>query len=268
MVDPIQLPEFPPAGPWSAYVLLVIWMPMIFRLLFLIVPFRKAISRLAPHSTWAIRALKDLPIKGLGLLVANEIIAFLIPPFVVLCLRLFINPIGWQTWDDVSSLGLFALAMLVICWLCLDFLRILRVRKMLKALEKHDIERIQKFANVGLKTRKLLRKFSGKDDGKKNDALEHTSSIASSSAKRWGRRILLTRKLTPAGLLGSVALSASVELAKHGAGKISDAVDQRLQKEFENIAKTNTKTLLLLFMRDLAMGIVPLVFLAVLPRIL
>jgi predicted exporter len=62
-----------------------------------------------------------------------------------------------------------------------------------------------------------------------------------------------------------VATSASVELARAGAGKISDAVDNKLQKEFDNIAKTNTKTLILLLARDLLMGVIPILILAYLP---
>ena len=78
----------------------------------------------------------------------------------------------------------------------------------------------------------------------------------------------MTRKLSPLSLIGSVAASASIELVRTGAGKISDAVDDRLQKEFDNIAKTNTKTLLLLLTRDLLMGVVPILFLAYLPVLL
>ena len=188
---------------------------------------------------------------------------------VVLAIRLFSDPIGWQTWSETSSTGFAALALLVVIWLILDFLRIARVRRMLTAIEKHDIEKMQKLADVGMKTRKWLRRFSGQD--KKKGAAESAdagSAIASSSAKRWGRRILLTRRITPAGLLGSVALSASVQLAKTGAGKISDAVDSRLQQEFDNIAQTNTKTLLMLLIRELLMGILPILALALLPTVL
>ena len=78
----------------------------------------------------------------------------------------------------------------------------------------------------------------------------------------------MTRRITPAGLLGSVALSCSVQLAKTGAGKLSDAVDNRLQKEFDNIAQTNTKTLLVLLIRDLLMGVLPILALATLPMVL
>jgi hypothetical protein len=41
-----------------------------------------------------------------------------------------------------------------------------------------------------------------------------------------------------------------------------------LQTEFDNIAKTNSKTLILLLIRDLLMGILPIVFLFFLPVLL
>ena len=268
MVEPLQLPEIPPEGPWSAYVLVVIWLPLLLRVLFLLFPFRRALARLAPHAGWAFKALRELPIRGIGLLVANEIIAFTIPPLVVFTLRAFFDPVGWQSWSDVPTLGYFALLLLVSIWLVLDFLRIARVRRMLKAIEKHDIERMQKLADAGIKTRKWLRRFSGRDKKKGVDEHDAGSAIAKSSARRWGRRVLLTRKISPAGLLGSVALSASVELAKSGAGKLSDAVDSRLQKEFDNIAQTNTKTLMILLVRDLLMGVAPVLALAALPVLL
>ena len=268
MVEPLQLPEIPPDGPWSAYVLVIIWLPLLFRILFLLFPFRRALARLVPHTKWALKALRELPIRGIGLLVANEIIAFTIPPMVVLTLRFFFDPIGWRTWSEVPATGLALLALLVVVWLILDFLRIARVRRMLKAIEKHDIEKMQKLADAGMKTRKWLRRFSGQDKKKKAESADDPgTAIATSSAKRWGRRILLTRRITPAGLLGSVALSASVQLAKTGAGKLSDAVDNRLQKEFDNLAQTNTRTLLVLLVRDLLMGVLPILALAALPMV-
>ncbi len=264
MVQPLQLPEIPPEGPWAAYVLVIIWLPLLFRILFLLVPFRKAVYRLLPHTKWAFTQLRELPVRGIGLLAFNETIAFIIPPLVVFGIRTMADPIGWQTWGEVSNTGFATLTLLFIVWVGLDFLRIARVRRMMKAIEKRDIDRIQKLANAGLKTRKWLRRFSRKDD-KPASVSEKSSEIAKSSAKKWGRRILFTRKLSPLGLVASVATSASVELARAGAGKISDAVDNKLQKEFDNIAKTNTKTLILLLARDLLMGVIPILILAYLP---
>ena len=207
MVEPIQLPEVPPSGPWAAYVLIVVWLPLVMRMLFLMFPFRRAILRLAPHTGWALKALRDLPIKGIGLLVANEIMAFMIPPLLVFGLRLFVDPVGWQSWDEVSNTGLALLMLLVAMWLFFDVLRIARVRRMLKAIEKHDIDRIKKVADAGLKTRTFLRRFARKTKVKGKDtspsASDQTAVVAQSAAKRWGRRVLLSRKITPAGLLSS-----------------------------------------------------------------
>jgi hypothetical protein len=267
VVQSLQLPEVPPEGPWAAYVLVVIWLPLLLRVLFLLVPFRKAVYRLLPHTKWAFTQLRELPIRGIGLLAFNETIAFVIPPLVVFGIRTFSDPIGWQVWSEVSNTGLAILVIGFIFWIVLDFLRIARVRRMMKAIEKRDIDRMKKLADAGLKTRKWLRKFARKEE-KETTSIEKGEEIAKKSVTKWGKRMLLTRKLSPIGLVTSVATSASIELARAGAGKISDAVDDRLQKEFDNIAKTNTKTLLLLLVRDLLMGIIPIIFLAYLPVLL
>ena len=54
---------------------------------------------------WAVKQLRTLPVKGMGLLVFNEIFAFLMPPLLVLLLRMFIDPIGWQTWSEGHQHG-------------------------------------------------------------------------------------------------------------------------------------------------------------------
>ena len=103
--SPIQLPAFPPAGPWDAYVLFILWLPFVIRLLILAKPMRQVINKLSPHAGWAVKQLRTLPVKGMGLLVFNEIFAFLMPPLLVLLLRMFIDPIGWQTWSEVTNTG-------------------------------------------------------------------------------------------------------------------------------------------------------------------
>jgi heme/copper-type cytochrome/quinol oxidase subunit 1 len=191
--------------------------------MFLLVPFRKVIGKLAPHSGWALKKLKELPVRGFGLLAINEIFAFMIPPILVLIIRLSNNPIGWQSWSEVSNVGGIVLFASLLLWIFFDILRIMRVRRMMKAVEKHKV---------------------------------------------WGARALMARKLTPAGLVSSIALGAAVEVARVGAGKISDKVDNKLQEEFNKISKVNTKTLMVLLLRDLLMGLVPLLILAYVPAIL
>ena len=269
----IAMPEIPPSGPWDSYVLVIIWLPLILRILFLIVPFRKAIAKLAPHTGWALKQLKSLPVRGFGLLALNEILAFLIPPLLVLMLRFMSDTIGWQQWSDVSNLGGSVLLLCLFIWIALDMLRIARVRRMLKAIEKHDVNKLRKVAETGLSLRGWLRKFGRKQDDeapKDNNALvkQTGSRVAKSSLKLWGARVLLARRLTPAGLLSSLAYGAAVEVARSGAERASDIVDKKMQQEFDKLANINSKTLLLLFSRDLAMGIIPIFVLWFLPKIL
>jgi hypothetical protein len=269
---PIQLPVIPPGGPWDAYVLVIIWIPLLLRVMFLLTPFRTVIRKLAPHSGWAFKKLKELPVRGFGLLAINEIFALLIPPLLVLIIRLSNNPIGWQSWSEVSNVGGIVLFASLLLWIFFDILRIMRVRRMMKAVENHDIDKLRKVADTGLGARSLLRKFSRKDtdeiDAGQQTAAQTSGKIAKKSLKVWGARALMARKLTPAGLVSSIALGAAIEVARVGAGKISDKVDNKLQDEFNKISKVNTKTLMVLLLRDLLMGLVPLLILAYVPTIL
>ena len=272
MIQPLQLPEVPPDGPWAAYVLIVIWLPLLLRAVFLLTPFRTVIRRYAPHSGWALKKLKELPVKGFGLLAINEIFAFMIPPILVLIIRLSNNPIGWQSWSEVSNVGGIVLFASLLLWVFFDALRIIRVRRMMKAVVKHDIAKLRKVADTGLGARNWLRKFSRKGtdkiDAGQQTAAQTSGEIAKKSLKVWGARALMARKLTPAGLVSSIALGAAIEVARVGAGKISDKVDNKLQDKFNKISKVNTKTLMVLLLRDLLMGLVPLLILAFVPTIL
>ena len=147
--------------------MVVIWLPMVLRLLLLVVPFRRAISQLAPHSGWAFKQMRELPVKGFGILAMNEILAFSIPPLLVYLVRMTSDPLGWQKWSEVSDTGLAMLTLFLFVWIFFDLLRISRVRRMMKAVEKRDIAKLRKVADAGLGIRRWLTKFSGKE--KKTD---------------------------------------------------------------------------------------------------
>ena len=248
--QPLSIPDFPPAGPWDAYVSMVIWIPLILRIIFLIVPFRNAIRKLAPHAGWAIKQVRELPIgvinvRGFGLLAANEILAILFPPLIVLLVRLLFDPIGWQNWDDVPNLGGAILLLLLFFWIFFDIFRIGKIRRMLKAVEKHDVNKLRKVADTGLSVRSWLQRFANKNDN--TPPSDDTALVKETGGRAlktgmliWGSKIIKARKLTPAGLLSSVAVGAAIEVARSGAGKISDMVDNKMQEEFDKVAEINT----------------------------
>lgn len=269
MSDPLQIPSFPPEGPWELYVLVLIWLPFLFRTLLLTRPLYRVIKKFAPHSGWAIRQLRELPIRGLSILVLNESLAFILPPLTVILFRMKFDPIGWSTWGEAGFLGFLILLAFFSLWIVFDAFRILRVRRMLISVDRYDVDKLKKIADVGIKTRRFFRRFSKKEteDGEETTAKDAASRVGKRSAKMWGMRALKMRKLSPAGLLTSVAVGAAIEAARAGAGKVSDIIDEKMQEEFDKVAQTSTKSLLILFIRDLGMAISPLVLFAILPLV-
>lgn len=298
MVTPLSFPEFPPQGPWAAYVLIVIWIPLILRIFFLIRPFVRVIRQLSPHRKWLIRQFFELPIKGIGVLASTEIIAVILPPIFVFSIRTFMNPIGWQTWAEVPLLGATILLGALFIWIAFDAMRINQVRSMLVTINKQDVEKLRKYADIGLGARKMLRKFSGRENEEKipveqekpvkkrgflkrrtvdeviQERKEEREGLLKESGKKigerslqiWAGRALMARKLTPQGLIGAIAVGSAVELARIGAGRFSDYIDDRMQREFDKIYEERWKTLLNTFFKDTFMGALPIALLAVLPQ--
>ncbi len=262
MVEPLSLISIPPENVWDAYILFL-FVPMIMRTLLLINPFIKVTKQLVPHGGWALKRLKDLPIRGYGLLAFNEVLAFFVPMLVVFIFRISSDPLGWSNWENTNWFGMIIIILFTSIWIFLDLLRIFRVKGMLDAIEKKNIERLRKIADAGFGVRGFLRKFSRKNEEESEEELG--TSIAKNSLKTWGLLAFKARKFTPGGLLTSVATGAAIEVARKGAGKVSDIIDEKMQKEFEKFSAANSKTLMILFLRDLAMGVAPLVILWVAP---
>lgn len=262
MAEAISMPVFPPENVWDLYILFL-FVPFLLRFLFLTRPFYRVTKQLVPHGKWFFKQIRELPIKGLGIIAFNEVMAFSIPIFLVLVLRTFSGGLGWESWDETPMLGLAFLIFLTLLWLTFDMFRIFRVRRMLLAIEKQNISKLRKYADAGLGVRSWLKKFSKKDE---TDA-EKAKRTGSSVGKKVGKLMLL-RKLTPAGLATAVATGAAIEAARLGAGKVTDIIDEKMQQEFNKIAESNTDTLLVLLLRDFVMGLAPLVALWLIPIIL
>ena len=250
----------------------------------------------------ACKAIFELPIKGIGVLASTEIIAVVLPPLFVLSIRAFINPVGWQTWSEVSLLGGTILLGALFIWIAFDAMRINQVRAMLVTINRQDVDRLKKYADIGLGARRMLRKFSGRDDPAPTTVVteevtvtkkkglfrkktveevvqqrkeereglikESGKKISARSLQIWAGRALMARKLTPQGLAGAIALGSALELAKIGAGRFSDYIDDRMQREFDKIYEDRWKTLLNTFFKDTFMGALPIVLLALLPQFL
>lgn len=269
MVQPLGIAEIPPNDVWDLYIWLL-FIPGILRLFLLAGPFLRVSKQLSPHGGWILKRLKDLPVRGYTLLAVNEILAFSLPIILALGVRLMVDPLGWSSWQETNWLGFFVLFVLAFFWIFIDTIRIIKVRTMLKTIEKQNIERLRKIADKGFKARDLLRKFARRNKDKEEDKEEETvvTSVAKTSLFTWGAMALKARKLTPTGLLSSVATGAAIELSRRGAGLVSDKIDEKMQKEFEKISVSNSKTVMRSFARDLVMALAPLLALWLIPLLL
>ena len=262
MAEALSLPVFPPENVWDLYILFL-FIPFFLRFFLLTRPFYRVTKQLVPHGKWFFKQIRELPIKGLGIIAFNEVMAFSIPIFLVLILRTFSGGLGWESWDETPLIGLIFLVFFSVLWLLFDLFRIFRVRRMLLAIEKQNIEKLRKYADAGLGIRNWLKKFSKKDETDSDKAKRAGTSVG----KKVGKLMLL-RRFTPAGLATAVATGAAVEVARIGAGKFTDMIDEKMQKEFDKIAESSTDKLVVLLLRDFVMGLAPLVALWLIPTLL
>ena len=262
MAEAISMPVLPPENVWDLYILFL-FIPFLLRFLFLTRPFYRVTKQLVPHGKWFFKQIRELPIKGLGIIAFNEVMAFSIPIFLVLILRTFSGGLGWESWDETPLIGLIFLIFLSMLWLLFDMFRLFRVRRMLLAIEKQNIDKLRKYADAGIGIRNWLKKFSKKEETDSDKAKRAGTSVG----KKVGKLMLL-RRFTPAGLATVVATGAAVEVARLGAGKVTDMIDDKMQQEFDKIAESSTDKLVVLLLRDFVMGLAPLVALWLIPIIL
>jgi hypothetical protein len=263
VIEAISLPTFPPGNVWDLYILFLL-LPFLMRAVLLARPFYRVVKQLSPHGGWLLKRVRELPIKGLGIIAFNEVMAFCLPIILVLVLRMFSNSLGWDNWGSTPIIGLAILIVLGLFWLLFDLIRIARIRRMLKAIEKQNIAKLRKVADAGFGIRSWLNKFSKKEETDADKAKRASKSVG----KKIGLALWSARKVTPGGLVAAVATGAAIEAARVGAGKVTDMIDEKMQDEFDKIAKSNTNTLLQLFARDFLMGIAPLLALWLIPMLL
>jgi hypothetical protein len=263
VIEALSMPTIPPGNVWDLYVLFLV-VPFVLRFVLLTRPFIRVTKQLVPHGGWILKRIRELPIKGLGLIAFNEIMAFCLPITLVLILRQFSNGLGWNTWGETPIFGLVILVLLSLLWILFDIIRIARVRRMLTAIEKRNISKLRKVADAGLGVRSWLRNFSKKDEADS----EKVKRASKSTLKKVGLTLWGASKISPGGLVAAVATGAAVEVARVGAGKVTEMIDEKMQGEFDKIAEANTNTLMLLFMRDFMMGIAPLFALWLIPWLL
>ena len=161
MADAFAIPSMPPASPWDAY-LLMLAIPFILRLVFISPPLVDLINTYAPpgertkHVKWFLGQIKSLPVKGFWLIVANEVMAFILPALIAVGARYWLGPIGWPTWEQTPQMGVFLLILAGLGWLLSDFSKVMRSRRDIQMISKYNLSTAKMVVQGAVAGRQIL----------------------------------------------------------------------------------------------------------------
>ena len=162
MAEAIAFPSLPPASPWDAY-LLMLAIPFILRMVFVMPPLIDLVNTYAPpgertkHLRWFSARLKKLPIEGFWLIVANEVLAFLLPAIIAITARIWFGPIGWPSWEQTPQVGVALLLIAGAAWLVTDFTKVTRSRRNIQLLAKYNLSTAKFAVEAAVVGREILK---------------------------------------------------------------------------------------------------------------
>ena len=260
----IYVPSIPPASPYEAYLLLLI-IPFFFRMVMVIPPLFDIISKFGGDAKWFIARIREIRVKGLGLLILNEILALLLPFLLALYARTKFDPVGWPDWNTTPDMAFWLLVAFAVLWLYVDLLRVARTRRLLRAVGEQNRFIAKAAVHVAAKTRGVL------DYLRLLSPLDMHSDIQAVDDIMEGR-IDPTEEPQdelPISRIGRMFKDRAVmvaetvsEVIRGKAQEVTEKFDQTIEREVQSHAGIS----LLLLLRDIAMGLAPLAILVLLQQ--
>ena len=159
------LPSVPPISPFEAYTI-ILALPFLMRLIFVAPPLLDLSQKFLPkddrtkHARWALDKIRKLNAEKFWLIVINELLAVLLPGAIAVAARLYMGPIGWESWE-IPFLGLTLLTMAGMMWVGYDFGRVARTRSDIRKLAQVDIGTAKQAVDTAVVGRDLLKAVRG-----------------------------------------------------------------------------------------------------------
>jgi len=262
----IYVPSIPPASAFEAYLLLLI-IPFVFRLVMIVPPLFEIISKFGGDAKWFWSRIRQIRIKGLSMLIFNEIIALLLPVLLAIFARSLFDPVGWPDWEATPSTGLIVLFAFAGLWLWADLLRVARTRRLLRAVSEQNRFIAKAAVQVAAGARgvldylKLLSPLDMHSDIQAvDDIMEgrvdpQEEPPDEAPIKRFGR-MMKDRAV--------MAAETVTEVIRGKAEETSEMIDTRIEAEVQGHAGTS----LFLLMRDIVMSLAPIAVLIFLEQLM
>ncbi len=254
------MPSVPPVSPFEAYTIIIV-LPFIMRLVFVAPPLVDLSHKLLPkedrgkHARWALDRIKKLNAERFWLIVLNELLAILLPGAIALAARIYIGPIGWESWE-IPFLGLTLLFLAGLVWVSFDFTRVARTRSDVKRLATVDIDNARQAVDTAVTGRDLLksvRSFSIPRPWKGEPQPEGEKG-----------RFSVSGALSSFLDKGADVLDLAMDQVRVPAGDAVDRIDSEIQSRIQERVQASKRSMLIGTM----FAVFPLVVLLGLPRIL
>ena len=253
------MPSVPPLSPFEAYTIIIV-LPFLMRLIFVAPPLLDLSHKLMPKEDrgknvrWALDRIKRLNAERFWLIVLNEMMAILLPGAIALVARLYIGPIGWESWE-IPFLGLTLLFLAGLVWVSFDFTRVARTRGDVRRLATLDIENAKQAVDTAVTGRDLLkslRSFSIPRPWKGDSQPEEKGGYSVRGA--------FSRVLDGA----ADVLDLTLDQVRVPAGEAVDRIDSEIQSRIQERVQASKRSMVIGTM----FAVFPLVVLLGLPKIL
>ncbi|MEE2812759.1 MAG: hypothetical protein VX627_07055 [Candidatus Thermoplasmatota archaeon] len=257
----LHFPSIPPSSPYEAY-LLVLIIPFMFRMVMVLPPLIDLIEKFGGDAKWYWGRIRQIRVKGLGLLLLNESLALILPFILAFYARTVFNPLGWPDWETTPDAGVWVLLFAGFLWLWADLLRVARTRRLLRSVsEKNPIiaKTVVQAAATARTFLDRLRVFSPLD--------MHSDVVAADDVmegKPEPEPENVVQKI--ARHVKDTALIAAETVAEITRGK-AEEVSENLDSKIDVGVRSHAKTSLKLLLRDIVMSLAPIAILVLLHQL-
>ncbi len=260
----IYVPSIPPESPYEAYLLLLV-IPFFFRIIMVIPPLFDIISKFGGDAKWFVARIREIRVKGLGMLILNEILALILPFLLAIYARTKFDPVGWPDWNTTPDLAFWLLVAFAVLWLYVDLLRVARTRRLLQAVGQRNRFIAKAAVHVAAKTRgaldylRLLSPLDMHSDIQAVDDIMDGRADPNQEPEDEDPISRVGRMFKDRAVMVAESLSEKI---RGKAQEVTEKFDQTIEHEVQSHAGVS----LLLLLRDIAMGLAPLAILVLLQQ--
>ena len=261
MVDIVYVPAFPPASPYEAYLYLLV-IPLLLRLILVLPPLVDLVQKFSPDKKVIWQAVRSLKIRGLWVIVLNELLAIFLPFILALYARTLFDPLGWPDWEVTPMKGVYALIITAGLWLFVDFLRVARTRRLIRNVSERNRIVVRAAARGMIHARGtlgFLERFSLRGLLRKQLPEESSEGEAGADGEPAKKSMLgsLLGIGVEVGEKGLEVADAAVGVVRDKAAQITGSLDKKVEESIRH----QSKIALTLMVRDLIMSLMPIVIL-------